>query len=65
MAHGVVHVPTSVTLTHVEDIDIDNDTDMRKSWKAQIFSAIRYSLKINYFDAFLSIHTILDSFEQY
>ena len=65
MAHGVVPVTSSVTLSHVEDIDIDNDSDMKKSWKAQIFFAIRYSLKKNYFDAFLSIHSYLDSFEQY
>ena len=65
MAHGVAPVTSTVTLSHVEHTDIDNDSDIKNLWKSKIFFSIRLALKKDYFDAFLSIHSYLDSFDKY
>ena len=65
MGHGVVPVTATGTLSHVQDIDIDRDIDTKNLWKSQIFFAVRCALKRDYFDHFLSIHSYLDSFDNY
>ena len=61
MGHGVAPVTATVTLTNVHNADIDSDSDIKDLWKSQIFFAVRCALKRDYFDAFLSIHSHLDS----
>ena len=61
MGHGVVPVTSTTTLTNVQTADIDSDIDTRNNWKNQIFFSVRCALKHDYFDAFVSIHTFLDS----
>ena len=61
MGHGVVPVTSTTTLTNVQTEDIDSDIDIRNNWKNQIFFSVRCALKRDYFDAFVSIHTFLDS----
>ena len=65
MGHGVTPVTATVTLSHVQHVDIDNNPDIKDLWKSQIFFSIRCALKRDYFDAFLSIHSYLDSFNNY
>ena len=65
MGHGVVPVTSTTTLTNIQYTDIDSDIDTRNNWKNQIFFSVRCVLKHDYFDAFVSIHTFLDSFKNY
>ena len=64
MGHGVVPVTSTTTLTNVQITDIDSDTDTKSNWKNQIFFSVRCALKRDYFDAFVSIHTFLDSMKE-
>ena len=61
MGHGVVPVTATVTLSNVLEFDSDIDSDIKHTWKSQIFFAIRCALKRDYFDSFVSIHSHLDS----
>ena len=65
MGHGAVPVISTTTLANVQQTDIDSDIDTRNTWRNQIFFSIRCALKCDYFDAFLSIHTHLDSLKNY
>ena len=65
MGHGVAPVTATVTLSHIQHVDIDNDKDTRDLWKDQIFFSVRCALKRDYFDSFMSIHSYLDSFKSY
>ena len=65
LGHGVVPVTATTTLANVQQTDIDSDIDTRNTWRNQIFFSIRCALKHDYFDAFLSIHSFLDSFKNY
>ena len=65
MGHGVVPVTSMTTLTNVQITDIDSDLDTRNSWRKQIFLSVRCALKREYFDKFVTIHTLLDSFKNY
>ena len=65
MGHGIAPVSATVTLANVQNTDIDSDIDTKNNWKNQIFFSVRCALKRDYFDAFVSIHTFLDSFNSY
>ena len=65
MGHGVVPVTAMTTLTNVQITDIDSDLDTRNNWRKQIFFSVRCALKHEYFDKFVTIHTLLDSFKNY
>ena len=65
LGHGVVPVTATTTLANIQQTNIDYDTDTRNNWRNQIFFSIRCALKRDYFDAFLSIHSFLDSFKNY
>ena len=65
MAHGVMPVTATTTLTNVHQSDIDSDIDTKTTWRNQIFFSIRCALKREYFDKFITVHTFLDTFKNY
>ena len=66
MGHGVAPVTATVTLSHVQDmLTLTRTQTSKTSGKAKFSSAVRCALKRDYFDAFLSIHSYLDSFNNY
>ena len=65
MAHGVMPVTATTTLSNVHQSDIDSDIDTKTTWRNQIFFSIRSALKREYFDKFITVYTSLDTFKNY
>ena len=65
MAHGVMPVTCTTTLSNIHQSDIDSDIDTKTTWRNQIFFSIRSALKREYFDKFITVHTHLDTFKNY
>ena len=60
MGHGVMPITTTTTLVDISNISIDSE--VTTTWRQQLFFSIRSVLKHDYFDKFLTVHTILESF---
>ena len=63
LGHGVIPITAVTTLGNVQNITIDST--VRDTWRQQLFFSITCALKHDYFDKFLTIHSLLDSFKNY